>query len=84
MVTCYIITTVAAGVGAMARTIEVEIDEAGEIHLVDPSLKLPPGRAILTWPENERIYPALMSEQALADWLRPEEDAAWEHLQQVK
>ncbi len=68
----------------MTRTIEVEIDEAGDIHLVDPNLKLPQGRAILTWPENERIYPALMSEKALADWLRPEEDAAWEHLQQVK
>jgi hypothetical protein len=25
-----------------------------------------------------------MSEKALADWLRPEEDAAWEHLQPVK
>lgn len=68
----------------MTRAIEVEIDEAGGIHLVDPTLKLPQGRAILTWPENERIYPALMSERALADWLRPEEDAAWEHLQQVK
>ena len=24
---------------------------------------------------------ALLSEAALADWLRPEEDAAWSHLQ---
>jgi hypothetical protein len=24
---------------------------------------------------------ALLSEQALADWSRPEEDAAWSHLQ---
>ncbi len=68
----------------MRRTIEVEIDEAGAIHLLDPSLKLPPGRAVLAWPESETIYPALMSEKALADWLRPEEDEAWAHLQQAK
>jgi len=68
----------------MTRAIEVEIDEAGGIHPLDPSLKLPQGRAVLTWPESEALYPALMSEKALADWLRPEEDAAWEYLQQVK
>lgn len=68
----------------MARTVEVEIDEAGAIHLVDPGLTLPRGRAILAWPESDELYPALMSEKALADWLRPEEDAAWEHLQQDK
>ena len=68
----------------MARTVEVEIDEAGAIHPVDPGLTLPRGRAILAWPESDELYPALMSEKALADWLRPEEDAAWEHLQQDK
>jgi hypothetical protein len=68
----------------MTRAIEVEIDEAGRVHPLDPSLKLPQGRAVLTWPEDETLYPALMSEKALADWLRPEEDAAWEHLQPVK
>jgi hypothetical protein len=46
--------------------------------------KLPQGRAVLTWPESEALYPALMSEKALADWLRPEEDAAWEYLQPDK
>jgi hypothetical protein len=68
----------------MARTVEVEIDEAGAIRLIDPSLKLPPGRAVLAWPEREEVFPALMSEKALADWLRPEEDEAWAHLQQAK
>ena len=65
----------------MTRTIEVEINEAGAIHPLDPALKLPPGRAVLAWPESEEIYPALMSEKALADWLRPEEDVAWRDLQ---
>jgi hypothetical protein len=68
----------------MTRTIEVEIDEAGAIHPIDPNLKLPPGRAVLAWPEGEDLFPALMSEKALADWLRPEEDEAWAYLQQVK
>jgi hypothetical protein len=68
----------------MTRTVEVEIDEAGAIRPIDPNLKLPKGRAVLAWPESEELYPALMSEKALSDWLRPEEDAAWEHLQQVK
>ena len=68
----------------MTRTIEVEIDETGDIHPLDPTLKLPPGRATLAWPESGDIYPALTSEKALADWLRPEEDEVWAHLQQVK
>jgi hypothetical protein len=68
----------------MARTIEVEIDEVGAVRPLDPTVKLPPGRAVLAWPEGEDIYPALMSEKALADWLRPEEDEAWAHLQPVK
>jgi hypothetical protein len=66
------------------RTVEVEIDEAGVVRPLDPDLKLPKGRAVLAWPEGDELYPALMSEKALSDWLRPEEDAAWEHLQQVK
>jgi hypothetical protein len=68
----------------MTRTIEVEIDEAGAIRPLDPTLKLPPGRAVLAWRENEELYPALMSEKALADWLRPEEEEAWAYLQQAK
>jgi hypothetical protein len=68
----------------MARTIEVEIDEAGAIHPLDPTVKLPTGRAVLAWPASEDVSPALMSEKALADWLRPEEDEAWAYLQQAK
>jgi hypothetical protein len=68
----------------MTRTVEVEIDEAGAIHPVDANLKLPQGRAILAWPENDDLYPALMSEEALSDWLSPEEDEAWAYLQPDK
>jgi len=31
----------------MARIIEVEIDKAGTVCSLDPTLKLPPGRAVL-------------------------------------
>jgi hypothetical protein len=64
--------------------IEVEINDAGEIHPVDPNVKLPSGRAILSWPGEDKLYPALMSEKALSDWLRPEEDEAWAYLQPEK
>ncbi len=68
----------------MTRTVEVEIDSAGKIHPLDPDLILPQGRAVLSWPEDNPLYPALMSEKALSDWLRPEEDEAWASLQQDK
>jgi len=68
----------------MSRTLEVEIDEAGVIHPLDTNATLPKGRAILYWPEGDDLYPALMSEKSLEDWLRPEEDEAWAYLQPDK
>jgi hypothetical protein len=66
----------------MGRTIEVEIDDAGYIHPVESTGRIPAGRGLLT------LLPASIedvhrfSEDALAeDWLRPEEDEAWAHLQ---
>lgn len=67
----------------MRRTIEV--DAAGKIHALTPESKLPQGRALLTWQTPADHQTASTSEAALAkDWLRPEEDAAWEHLQPAK
>jgi len=64
------------------QTIEVEIDESGKIHPVEPEAVLPAGRALLMWPVPADISCALLSEPSLAvDWLRPEEDAAWAYLQ---
>ena len=64
----------------MTRTIEVEIDEAGVIRPLDANARPPAGRATLVWDSaGSELY--LMSEMSLSDWLRPEEDAAWEHLQ---
>jgi len=69
----------------MLQTIEVEIDYNGVIHPIEPTPKLPAGRALLTLLEPISYDTALLSEQALAqDWLKPEEDEAWAHLQSVK
>jgi len=69
----------------MAHTVEVEIDDLGGIHPLQPDAKLPAGRALLTWPTSEKSLGYLLSEKSLAeDWLRPEEDAAWAYLQPEK
>lgn len=70
----------------MLTTIEVTIDKTGHLHPVESSQAIRPGRALLTWLEPDTAHePALMAEAALAqDWLNPEEDAAWAHLQQGK
>ncbi len=69
----------------MLHTIEVEIDANGHIHPVESVGRLPPGRALLTLLNSIEDDAALMAESALAeDWLRPEEDAAWAHLQPGK
>jgi hypothetical protein len=69
----------------MTQTIEVEIDDAGGIHPLEPDAKLPAGRALLTWSVPEAAIGLIMSEKSLAeDWLRPEEDKAWAYLQPAK
>jgi len=70
----------------MAQTVEAIIDKNGNVHLLE-SVKLSSSRlALVTILEEEPVdfvsETALLSEQVLAqDWLRPEEDAAWSHLQ---
>ncbi len=75
----------------MPRSIKVAIDATGHVHPLESSsslpcsdepAKIPEGRAILTWPSPAEESTLTLSEPSLAeDWLRPEEDAAWAHLQ---
>ena len=71
----------------MIRTVEAVVDEKGNVKLLEP-VRLPSGRrALVTILEDRPAVwveeTALLSEPALAeDWNRPEEDAAWSHLQQ--
>jgi hypothetical protein len=74
------------GRNAMIRTLEAVIDEQGNIRLLEP-VQLPAARRALVTileeaPAASIPETALLSEAALAeDWSRPEEDAAWSHLQ---
>ena len=72
----------------MNRTVEAVIDERGTVRLLE-EIHLPAARhAIVTILEDEPAHlseTALLSEPALAeDWNRPEEDAAWAHLQPAR
>jgi predicted DNA-binding antitoxin AbrB/MazE fold protein len=68
----------------MNPTIEARVDEAGVIRPKEP-IALPPGSRLLI---TVLSIPAagegaLLSEEALADWNRPEEDQAWATLAQA-
>lgn len=70
----------------MFQTIEAVIDEQDNVRLLEP-IQLPAGRRALVTildyePIDNVLETALLSEPALVeDWNRPEEDAAWSHLQ---
>jgi hypothetical protein len=72
----------------MIKTIEAVIDQHGNVQLLE-AVQLPTRkRALVTILEDEPAVAvnevALLSEPALADdWSRPEEDAAWSHLQRA-
>lgn len=67
----------------MIRTVEAVIDPQGNVRLLEDVQLAGPRRALVMIlddaPHSEEA--ALLSERALADWSRPEEDAAWLHLQ---
>jgi hypothetical protein len=72
----------------MLQTVEAIIDETGNVRLLEPLHLSSTHRALVTiLGESHPIAApetALLSERALAaDWNRPEEDAAWSHLQRV-
>ena len=71
----------------MMQTIEAVIDQSGAVRLLEPVRLGVPKRALVTIMEEgpEANDAALLSEAALAeDWNRPEEEAAWAHLQPGK
>lgn len=72
----------------MPRTVKAVIDQDGSVRLLE-AVRLPPGRrALVTVLDEGGVVvdeTALLSERALAaDWNRPEEDAAWAHLQRAR
>jgi hypothetical protein len=72
----------------MIQTVEAIVDAEGRVRLLSEIHIDGPRRALVTVLEEPAAVPgeaALLAEAALAvDWLRPEEDAAWSHLQPGK
>ena len=72
----------------MLRTLEAVIDQHGTVRLLE-AVQLPGARRALVVILEDEATPgasdvALLSEAALADgWDRPEEEAAWSHLQRA-
>ena len=71
----------------MRTTVEGEIDEQGSVRLLEPMKLTSRRRALVTILDSDDRTDAgetaLLSERALAeDWAKPEEDAAWSHLDQ--
>jgi hypothetical protein len=71
----------------MIRTVEATIDEQGNVRLLERVELSSVRRALVMILEDAPALlddeTALLSESALGrDWNRPEEDAAWSHLQQ--
>lgn len=72
----------------MIQTVEAVVDTAGRVQLLGEVDVSEPRRALVTVLDEPAAVPgeaALLAEAALAeDWLRPEEDTAWSHLQSGK
>lgn len=72
----------------MITTVEAVLGADGVVRLLEPVSVSGERRALVTILDEEPVpHPneaALLSEGALADWNRPEEDAAWAHLQSGK
>ena len=69
----------------MHRTVEAVIEADGSVRLLEPIQLGGAHRALLTILDEPLAegadVAALLSEAALRDWDRPEEEAAWSHLQ---
>jgi len=66
----------------MIQTVEAVVDAAGRVRLLGEVHVSGPRRALVTVLDEPAAVPG---EAALAaDWNRPEEDAAWTHLQPGK
>ncbi|RZB31868.1 MAG: hypothetical protein SRB1_01487 [Desulfobacteraceae bacterium Eth-SRB1] len=71
----------------MLTAVEAIIEKNGKVRLQKPIHLSSPCRAIVTILDEKSKFiseTALLSEAALSDWNRPEEEEAWSHLQKVQ
>jgi hypothetical protein len=68
----------------MLRTVDAMIDEEGKVTLAEPVTISHKSRALLTILDAPVVDEVtLLSEPALSDWNRAEEDEAWKHLAEL-
>ncbi|MCP5538740.1 MAG: hypothetical protein H7A53_01165 [Akkermansiaceae bacterium] len=70
---------------ASLKSIPAIVSPNGTVTLSEPVKLIGPAVAMVTIlfeDEDGAIEPALLSEDAFRDWNRPEEDKAWEYLQE--
>jgi len=71
----------------MIKTVEAVVDDQGKVRRLEPVHLGSSRRALVVILDEPGVLgneAALLSEPALEDWNRPEEDAAWSHLQSAK
>jgi len=71
----------------MIQTLEASIDESGRVQLLEAVHFSGARRALVTIleePPRETSEAAILSEAALSDWNRDEEEEAWSHLQSAR
>lgn len=77
----------------MTRTVEAVIETDGKIRLLEPVAPGSRRRALVIILDEPSVSDetailsdetAILSEETLQDWNRPDEDAAWSHLQPGK
>jgi hypothetical protein len=72
----------------MIKTVEAVVGPGGVVRLLESVPLTGERRALVTIldeePQTQPHETTLLSESALSDWNRPEEDAAWAHLQSAK
>ncbi len=72
----------------MIQTVEAIVDAKGHVRLLGEIRVQEPRRALVTVLDEPAAVvddTALLSEPALSiDWSKPEEDAAWSHLQSAE
>ncbi|HEX9138091.1 MAG TPA: hypothetical protein VF905_14300 [Nitrospirota bacterium] len=71
----------------MIRTVEAVVDDQGKVKLLEPVPLGSTRRALVVILDEPGVgdnETGLLSEASLSDWSRPEEEAAWSHLQSAK
>jgi hypothetical protein len=72
---------------SMIQTVEAIVDATGHVRLLGEVRVDAPSRALVTVLDEPALVAAetaLLAPALAADWSRPEEDAAWSHLQPAR